>query len=434
MNQSSIMNKERYDELRSEYLESYEGVDLKTEMKNYLAKGNMAGLKGLELVLCDDVVFVTKVPDITSWEVPDFVFGFAAAKNLSKPCGERKFPFEGNERNLEIVFRRPLVFLALDLTMCETDAEHKMDSAAIAEREPFGLGYLFQGYQGSALTVTDLQIGCAEGEGMFACPNLEKLEFKGKTDTGNMSDSSVMFEGCRFRELNLPEGFDTSNCIAMDYMFNNCENLVKLDLSTCRFHTGYVTTMERMFSNCTALEELRLGAGFETGSAETMEAMFMGCTSLKALDLGAAFDTKQVETFSKMFRDCASLEWLELGPAFTTEHATDLSWMFCGCSALKQLDLRGRFDTYQVDAMVEMFSGCESLEKLQLDSRFGTLVEDTATNGMFKDCGAWKEHIDILFPMAAMKIRKGERLTEQEFWRIYECVRDMDAFQIKLNV
>jgi surface protein len=83
-------------------------------------------------------------------------------------------------------------------------------------------------------------------------------------------------------------------------MFQGCENLTNLDLST--FDTKKVIDMSFMFKGCKKLNTLNLFA-FDTKNVINMKAIFEECENLIELNL-KNFDTKNVANMSYMFNRC----------------------------------------------------------------------------------------------------------------------------------
>ena len=71
---------------------------------------------------------------------------------------------------------------------------------------------------------------------------------------------------------------NTSNATMMVFMFNGCEALTSLDLSS--FDTQNVTDMTCMFQNCTALKTIYVGNDWSTANVTNSTYMFQNCTSL----------------------------------------------------------------------------------------------------------------------------------------------------------
>lgn len=92
-----------------------------------------------------------------------------------------------------------------------------------------------------------------------------------------------------------------------------------------------VTSLFRLFSNCTSLKTLDL-SNFNTSNATDMIGMFSFCQSLTSLDL-SNFDTSKVTTMSIMFKNSNKLSTLDLSN-FDTIKVTDMDGMFYYCDSL----------------------------------------------------------------------------------------------------
>lgn len=175
------------------------------------------------------------------------------------------------------------------------------------------------------------------------------------------------------------EYLNTSQVTNMQGMFQNCESLEALDLST--FNTENVTNMYGMFESCTSLKSLNLSS-FNTSKVKQMRYMFYNCESLTALNL-SSFNTENISDYGSMFYRCKSLTTLDLS-SFNSKEILNTTCMFAGCIALKTIDLSS-FDTSKTTDMPSMFSGCSALETIYASSAFTT---DNVTNdfSMFLNC------------------------------------------------
>ena len=138
--------------------------------------------------------------------------------------------------------------------------------------------------------------------------------------------------------------------------------------------------MKYMFNNCNQLKYLNISS-FDTSSVTIMENMFTSCKNLESLDL-SNFDTSSVKTMKYMFKDCSKLTMLDLNN-FQTSSLTDMNNMFNGCSSIISLYLKN-FDTSSVTTMENLFSGCQSLISLDLRNFNTTLA--SKLNNIFLNC------------------------------------------------
>ena len=123
--------------------------------------------------------------------------------------------------------------------------------------------------------------------------------------------------------------FDTSNVTNMHNMFNGCDKLTSLDLSS--FNTSNVTDMHMMFVLCNSLTSIDLSS-FNTENVTTMQHMFDSCSSLTSLDL-SSFNTSEVNIMADMFSWCKALTTLDLSN-FDTRKVTHMDGMFSRCDSL----------------------------------------------------------------------------------------------------
>ena len=159
------------------------------------------------------------------------------------------------------------------------------------------------------------------------------------------------------KSLKSIEGFEylnTSQVTKMWGMFEGCESLTSLDLSS--FDTSKVTDMGSMFSGCKSLTTLDFSS-FDTSMVRFMGIMFHKCSSLTALDL-SNFDTSKVKKMDSMFSWCSALTALDLS-RFDTSKVTDMSGMFSWCSALTTIYCNS---SWSYDNSGDMFYGCDSLK------------------------------------------------------------------------
>ena len=217
---------------------------------------------------------------------------------------------------------------------------------------------------------------------------LQTINFNNNFNTSNVTSMFRMFENCSsLTSLNL-SNFNTSNVTNMNTMFGGCSSLTSLDLNS--FNTSKVTNMFGMFAGCSSLTSLDL-SGFNTSKVTDMIFLFEDCLSLTNLDL-SSFNTSNVTRMTNMFNNCSSLTSLDLRN-FNTSQVTNMAQMFNECSSLVSLNL-SNFDTSKVTNMEFMFKGCSSLINLDL-SNFNT-SKVTNMYSMFYQCLKLQAHINIM--------------------------------------
>ena len=128
------------------------------------------------------------------------------------------------------------------------------------------------------------------------------------------------------------ENLNTANVTDMSYMFKNCSNLAKLDVT--HFNTAKVTNMNGMFTRCSNLAELDV-THFNTAKVTIMNGMFSGCSNLTELDL-THFNTANVTNMYDMFFGCKSLTTIYVSDEFVITNITNKTYsLFFDCIKLK---------------------------------------------------------------------------------------------------
>ena len=212
------------------------------------------------------------------------------------------------------------------------------------------------------------------------CNNLTEIKGIEYLNTENVTNMSFMFNRCEaLTSLNLTS-FNTEKVTDMQGMFGECSDLTSLNITS--FNTEKVTNMRQMFYNCSDLTSLNL-SNFNTEKVMYMSNMFYNCNKLTSLDL-TSFNTAEVTKMDNMFRSCTDLTSLDLSN-FNTAKVTDMTNMFYGCNALTSLNLTS-FNTAEVTNMSNMFRLCLALTSLDLTNFNTAKVEDMSY--MFKSCSA----------------------------------------------
>lgn len=218
------------------------------------------------------------------------------------------------------------------------------------------------------------------------------------------------------------EYLNTSQVTNMQCMFQDCESLEALNLST--FNTENVTNMYGMFQFCKSLKSLNLSS-FNTSKVKQMEYMFQNCESLTALDL-SRFNTENVKNYEHMFHSCKSLTALDLS-SFNSKEILNTSIMFSGCFALKTIDISS-FDTSKTTDMPSMFSECSALETIYASSAFTT---DNVTNdfSMFSNCTKLKNFDESNSGKTHAHIGEGGYFTVAPAWVRFDAATGTLTFQ-----
>ena len=221
-----------------------------------------------------------------------------------------------------------------------------------------------------------------EMNGMFqGCYNLEKITFHGM-NTSLVYNMDNTFQGCtRLITVDF-QNLDISKLRIVSYMFSECRALSSITFGR---ETDNLETMEGLFQNCENLITVDL-TNLKTSNCKFMQSVFNGCKKLDNIIFGN-IDTSNVETMYQMFNGCENLGSLDLSK-FDTSKVTNMELMFCGCKSLISLDL-SKFVTSKVVAMYQMFNGCENLRSLDL-SKFD-MSQVTNINQMFEGCSSLED-------------------------------------------
>ena len=226
------------------------------------------------------------------------------------------------------------------------------------------------------------------------CINISSLDVS-SFDTSNVTDMSFMFAGRHENKMSLTEikgleKFNTSKVTNMSTMFQNCINLLSLDVSS--FDTSNVTDMSYMFAggneNKMSLTEIKGLEKFNTSKVTNMSTMFYNCVNLSSLDV-SNFDTSNVTDMSFMFtggyENKMSLTEIKGIEKFNTSKVTNMKCMFQNCINLSSLDLSS-FDTSNVTDMSYMFSQTKNLKNIYVGPNW-TMKNVTSSNYMYSNSG-----------------------------------------------
>ncbi len=149
-------------------------------------------------------------------------------------------------------------------------------------------------------------------------------------NTENVTDMSRMFEDCQsLTNIDL-SSLKTDNVTDMSLMFYGCRSLTSLDLSN--FNTKNVTDMGGMFNSCDRLVSINF-SNFNTKNVTNMSGMFMYCNGFSSIDL-SNFNTSMVTNMNNMFSNCGNLWTIYVGDNWNTDNVIDSDRMFDFCNGL----------------------------------------------------------------------------------------------------
>ena len=193
------------------------------------------------------------------------------------------------------------------------------------------------------------------------------------------------------------ENLNTEEVTNMGDMFNSCNGLENLDLSS--FNTAKVTDMGYMFSGSYGLTSLDLSS-FNTAKVEDMSCMFSGCYGLASLDL-SSFNTAEVTDMRGMFGECSGLTSLDLS-SFNTDKVTNMTKMFSDCSSLNKIYVSNYFATSEGISSDGMFYGCTNLignvpfDSKNIDHTMANYTSGYFTESNLTPCVKWNGDTNVL--------------------------------------
>lgn len=190
------------------------------------------------------------------------------------------------------------------------------------------------------------------------CQQLEKINIS-HFSTTNVTNMGRMFYNCKKLEKIALSNFDTQNVTDMSYMFDGCSNLTELDVS--KFDTHNVTNMSNMFNHCEKLSSLSI-SNFNTSNVTNMSNMFNG---FKGTSLIFSFNTSNVTNMSHMFKDCSNLTSINIAN-FDLNKVSNLSYMFYGCSSITRMDIWRLGTSTELTDMSYMFKDCKKLTEVNI--------------------------------------------------------------------
>ena len=266
------------------------------------------------------------------------------------------------------------------------------------------MGNLFEGC--SALTSLDLSNFNTKKvrymSSMFrACSALTTIYVSNKFVTGQVTNSTGMFYGCKNLKgySDSKTGHKYANCGTDGYFTPGCgyaefdnatrtltfrykgvkpaeaydlnvksnnpgwnaqKGNIKKVVFDASFANARPTSCYRWFDNCFYLSEIEGIENLNTQNVTDMSWMFNCCYALTSLDV-SNFNTEKVTNMSNMFGNCEKLSSLDLSN-FNTERVEKMSHMFSVCSTLQTIFASDKFVTNQVFDGDGMFLGCENLK------------------------------------------------------------------------
>lgn len=206
---------------------------------------------------------------------------------------------------------------------------------------------------------------CTNMIGMFQTADIESLDLS-KWDVSKVTSMSHMFaDCCNMISYNF-SGWNTENLTSMNAMFNNNDILTHIDVS--HFNTSKVTEFAQLFEYCYKLKTIIGIDKWNTSSATTFYEMFSHNHELRSLDLNN-FNTSNVTSITRMFADCSSLVEIKGLNNWNTQNILYMTNTFQNCSSLVELDLSS-WSLPNLETFTYVFDGCSSLETIYVSDNW----------------------------------------------------------------
>ena len=264
---------------------------------------------------------------------------------------EIKLIFIKKIQNLSYLFRGCQNIISIDLSSFDTSECTNM-------KYMFGKCFLLKEINLSNLNTSNV----IDMSYMFnGCKKLENIEFPNSFNIQKVEDMSFMFHQCfSLSSIKFPSSFSKNNLKNISYLFAKCYKLTKADLSNLK--TENVKDMSFMFDDCVKLETLLIDPDkFITKKVTSMCNMFENCNKLKSVDL-TSFDAGNVNFANSMFKECHQLEEIDLSKMKISEKA-NISHMFNKCESLKKINLSS-FCITDKNTMNNMFDNLENIKEI----------------------------------------------------------------------
>ena len=233
----------------------------------------------------------------------------------------------------------------------------------------------------------------------YNCINIKRITMTYSYSYYKPNDMSYLFYNCISLKSLILEKFNTNNVRNMNYMLYNCKLLDNFDIQKSYFSNSLVTDMRGIFQNCESIVRLNLST-FYTPKVEIMWEMFKDCKSLQNLNI-KYFDTSKVTDMESMFEGCSSLISLNLSH-FKTSNVQYMNKMFQNCNNLQSLYFN-KISANSLSTMYRMFNNCKKLKYLNIFSLTESgqsifeIFEGTSNN--FEFCVEDEDNIPNIFQL-----------------------------------
>lgn len=240
------------------------------------------------------------------------------------------------------------------------------------------------------LDITALKTqNCVRFRCMFQnCQNLIHLDISSLNTSKLNATMESLFDGLfSVRELDV-SNLDTSGATSLASIFRNCRSLRRI-IGLENWNTAKATSMSNMFDSCRDLLDLEGIKNWDIGKVSNFNSMFIYCHSLKHLDL-SAWNVSAVTSMGSTFYGCRSLREIK-APIIQTGDLTRIDGCFRECYKLSSIDLSWlKMDSGSCQKMANLFYNCYSIKELHFPSNWNLsgLDDDNTTSHqyLFQNC------------------------------------------------
>ena len=282
--------------------------------------------------------------------------------NNQSPFKKYFKPTEKGEYEIKIIFIKKLRNLSYLFRGCENIIS--IDLSSFDTSECTNMKYMFgKCYFVNEINLSNLNTSkVVDMSYMFnKCKKLKNISFPSSFNIQKVEDMSMMFHQCyELSSIEFPSSFNSNNLKNINSLFKNCYKLTKIDISNLK--TENVYDMSYMFDQCVNLEKLVINPKkFITKKVTIMSNMFNNCNKLKKIDL-TSFEPERINYTNYMFNGCNQLEEIDLSKMKIIEN-TNITHMFSECENLKKINLSS-FCITNKNEMNNMFDNLKSIKKI----------------------------------------------------------------------
>ena len=185
-------------------------------------------------------------------------------------------------------------------------------------------------------------IGSSQYDGVFASTGLKDINVSNwiLNTTTNYSLINIFGTNSQLSAITGLNTWNTSKATSTQYMFQNCNKLISLDLNNWNMSAN--TNMSLMFLSCSTLKSVNTtGWVLNTNTTYSMTSMFSVCTSLTGITGIENWNNNKSNSMLSMFNACNNLTGSLNLSNWDTRNVTQIHSMFASCHKLTSLDLSG---------------------------------------------------------------------------------------------